>query len=160
MVGVMGQRNVVRTVESLAQPLLEAEGLELVDVEFRREAAGWVLRLYIDRTGGVSLDDCIKVNKELGQLFDVEDVVERAYTLEVSSPGLDRPLRREEDFVRFVGERVRIRTEDYLAGQRNFRGELVGCGGGAIRLKVEEEKVLEIPLSSIRRAKLDIGTRA
>lgn len=154
----MDQHHIVRTVESLVQPLLESEGLALVDVDFQRESAGWVLRLYIEKSGGVSLEDCSKVSKEFGQLLDVEDVIPGPYTLEVSSPGLDRPLRREEDFVRFVGERVKIRTEDYMAGQRNFRGELAECRGGNIRLKVEEDKEVEIPLSSIRKAKLDIGS--
>jgi len=154
---VMDQRRIVTTVESLVQPLLEGEGLALVDVDFQRETSGWVLRLYIEKRGGVSLEDCIKVSKEFGQLLDVEDVIPGPYTLEVSSPGLDRPLRREEDFVRFVGEKVRIRTEDYIGGQRNFRGELVECHGGTIRVKMEEEKEVEIPLSSIRKAKLDIG---
>ena len=147
-------RRVVERVTASARPLVEAEGLELVAVEYQREPAGWILRVYVDRTGGVSLDDCERVSRQLGDLLDVDDPVEHAYTLEVSSPGLDRPLVSEADFARFAGSQVRLQTEVPVEGQRRFKGRVLGAAGGAVRLALEGGREVAIPHAAIERARL------
>jgi len=148
------QREIVERVEELLGPILEEEGLELVGVEFRRERSGWVLRVYIDKKGGVTLGDCVKVSRELGELLDVEDFIPYSYHLEVSSPGINRPLRKREDFERFRGEWAKVRVSEPIDGRRNFRGRFIGCEGEELLLSVEG-KVLGISLSNIVKANLD-----
>lgn len=147
-------KEIIRRVEELAKPLLEAEGLELVDVEFRRERPGWVLRLYIDRQGGVNLGDCVRVSRELGELLDVEDFIPYSYHLEVSSPGINRPLKKKEDFERFKGEWVKVKLSEPIEGQRNLRGRILGWEGDGFLL-VAGERVYEIPLEKVAKAHLD-----
>ena len=132
------QETVTERVWQLAEPLVTQEGLEIVDVEFRRENRGLVLRFYLDRTGGtggVSLDDLTRVSRQLGDLLDVHDAVPGSYNLEVSSPGINRRLRRPEHFRRYVGKRVRVRTAEPLDGRRSFVGvlEAVTTDGVVVR---------------------------
>ncbi len=154
----LGQRTVevVERVRSLAEPILIDRGLELVDVEFQRETRGWILRLYIDRLGGVTLEDCQKVSEELGDHLDVADVIDHPYALEVSSPGLDRPLTRDADFVRFAGKPARIVTHEPIEGQRNFRGHLAGLVDGAVLLALADGRQVRIPRDLIAKARLEI----
>jgi ribosome maturation factor RimP len=143
-------------VESILGPLLDAEGLSLVDIEYKREQGGWILRVFIDKEGNVTLDDCARVSREFGQLLDVEDIIPTSYHLEVSSPGLDRPLKKEADFVKYSGRRVRIKTKEPVSGRRNFKGALLGCTEGKVKVKVEGSEIFTIPLSSILKANLEI----
>lgn len=145
---------VVERVKAIALPLLQELGLELVEVEFRRETGGWILRLYLDKSGGVTLGDCQRVSEELSDLLDVEDLVDHPYSLEVSSPGLNRPLSREEDFHRFVGQRARLSTSQAIAGQRRFLGILRGYDGGRVMLEREDGMIVLIPHASIVKARL------
>lgn len=160
--------DIIRTVETLAQPVLEDEGLDLVEVQYRRESAGWVLRLFIDRVrgasggasdkdaaqSGVTIDDCTAVSREIGNLLEVNEVIPRAYSLEVSSPGLDRRLRKPSDFKRFTDRRVMIKLKSPLDGRRKFKGRLLGLDEGFIRLLVEKE-VMELELDQTERVSLD-----
>ncbi len=141
-------------VRTLAEPILADAGLELVEVEFRREAHGWVLRIYMDKGGGVTLDDCQKISEELGDHLDVEDLIDHAYHLEVSSPGLDRPLTRDADFLSFAGKAARITTREAMDGQRNFRGRLAGLEGGAVLLDLDDGRRVTIPRGLIAKARL------
>jgi ribosome maturation factor RimP len=143
-------------VETILGPLLDAEGFSLVDVEYKRERGGWILRVFIDKEGGVTLDDCARVSREFGQLLDVEDIIPTSYQLEVSSPGLDRPLKKEEDFVKYSGRKVRIKTKEQVSGRRNFKGALLGCTEGKVMVKVEGSGVFMIPFSAILKANLEI----
>ena len=143
-------------VESILGPLLDAEGLSLVDIEYTREQGDWILRVFIDKEGNVTLEDCARVSREFGQLLDVEDIIPTSYHLEVSSPGLDRPLKKEEDFVKYSGRRVRIKTTEPVSGRRNFKGALLGCTEGQIIVKVEGSEVFAIPLTSVLKANLEI----
>jgi ribosome maturation factor RimP len=145
---------VVERVKSIAFPLLQELGLELVDGEFRREAGGWILRLYLDKSGGITLGDCQRVSEELGDLLDVENLIDHPYSLEVSSPGLNRPLSREADFIRFVGQRARVSTSQAIGGQRRFLGILKGFEGGRIMLEREDGSVVLIPHALISKARL------
>src|SRR5438094_3694155 len=127
----MGAGDVVEQVRSMAARVAAGYGLEIFDVQFRREGSGMVLRVRLDRPGSaatagdsVSVEDCAHVSRDLSAIFDVEDIVPGAYTLEVSSPGLDRPLRRVEDYRRFAGRRAKIVMREPVDGQGFFKGRL------------------------------------
>jgi ribosome maturation factor RimP len=151
----MDRGAIIKKAEAMLEPLLEAEGLSLVDCSFTWEHGGWILRVLIDKKQGVTLDDCTLVNRELGQLLDVENIIPTSYRLEVSSPGLDRPLKKEADFIAYTGKRVRIKTRDPVSGRRNFKGDLIGCAEGKVQVRVEGNAVFVIPLSSILKANLE-----
>jgi ribosome maturation factor RimP len=146
-------RAVAASVRKLAEPVCDAEGLELVHVEYQREARGRVLRLYIDRPGGVTLDDCVHLSRQLGDLLDVHLESEGPYHLEVSSPGVDRPLGLAADFDRFTGCEAEIRTVRPREGRRRFKGVLAGVTDDVVALQASEGTV-RIPLDDILRARL------
>ena len=126
---------VAERVWEIAEPLVVQEGLEMVDVEFRRESRGMVLRLYLDRVGGVSLDDLTRVSRQVGDVLDAHDAVPGSYTLEVSSPGMNRRLRRPDHFRRYLGERVRVRTAHPVEGRRDFVGILQSVDADGVVLE-------------------------
>ena len=144
-----------KRVETVALPLLDELGLELVEVQFRREQSGWVLRLIIDKQGGVNLEDCTAVSRELSQLLDIEDFVDQAYNLEVSSPGLDRPLKSMADFQRFTGRKAKIKTIEPIAGEHVFIGKIQQTEGESIVLEVGRREVV-IPFSQVAKARLEV----
>jgi ribosome maturation factor RimP len=151
-------------VRAAAARVAESYGLEIFDLQFRRESVGWVLRVVLDRPGGraedsVTIDECQRVSHDLSALFDVDDTIgrtlDRQYTLEVSSPGLDRPLRGEADYRRFEGRLAKIVTGEPVEGQSHFDGRLSGFDGGMVLL-TEGRRVHRIPLERIRRARLEV----
>jgi len=142
-------------IRQIAEELLVAEGMEFVDLQFRREAAGWVLRLFIDKAGGVTLADCQEMSYLLGARIELDDLVKTRYTLEVSSPGLDRLLRKPSDFERFAGRRVKITALHAHHGQRRFEGRLEGLQGATVVLATAAEKIA-LPLHEISEARLAI----
>jgi ribosome maturation factor RimP len=153
-------------VRAAADRVAASYGLEIFDLQFRREAIGWVLRVVLDRPGdgsgpdeSVTVEDCQRVSQDLSVLLDVEDEVGRAldrqYTLEVSSPGLDRPLRGEADYRRFTGRLAKIVTDAPVEGQSHFEGRLTGVEGGTV-VVTEGRRVHRIPLAHIRRARLEV----
>ncbi len=147
---------IIEKVRQLAEPVLQARNLELVDIEYQRERGGWVLRIYIDRQGGANIEDCAEVNRELGIIFDVHDIIPNAYTLEVSSPGLTRPLKKLEDFNRYRGRLVKIKTWEAIGkGGKSFKGRLKGLEGEKVILELGNQ-VMEIPYSSIAKANLEV----
>jgi ribosome maturation factor RimP len=143
----------VSRVWELAAPLAEKEAMEIVDIEFRHEGSrgGRVLRLYLDKEGGANVDDLSRVSHQLSDLLDRENAVEGAYTLEVSSPGINRPLRRPEHFARFIGKRIRVRTRDMINGRRSFLGMLEEVATDKIMLK-QEGVQYQIPFSMIEKS--------
>lgn len=145
----------------MVEPVVSDCGLELVGVDYLREQRGWVIRLAIDKEGGVTLDDCVAVSREVGNLLEIKEVITHPYHLEVSSPGIDRPLKSEKDFARFEGKEASIRTTALVMGRRNFKGILRGIHRGCVHLEMEG-KLWEIPYSSIRQAKLvfDVSSKA
>jgi ribosome maturation factor RimP len=160
----------VPTVDSdrlrdLCERSIVAVGYELCDVEYVRDQAGWVLRVFIDhpastppegtRASGISLSDCEAVSRHLGTVLDVEDVIPNAYRLEVSSPGVKRPLRKEQDFARFVGQLVRVQLSEPLEGRKNFFGRLHSAEKGSVGVEVDG-RVFQLPLQKVRRARLEI----
>lgn len=146
-------RMIIEKTIDLAEPLCESLGIELVHVEYQREPGGRILRIYIDRPGGVRLEDCVQVNRELGDLLDVSLEDAGAYRLEVSSPGTDRPLGRPADYDRFKGNEAKIRTVTPLDGQKNFTGTIKGIAEDRVVLDTQKGTV-HIPLSQIARARL------
>jgi ribosome maturation factor RimP len=143
----------VTRVWELAAPLARAENMEIVDIEFRHEGTrgGRVLRLYIDKEGGPNVDDLSRVSRQLSELLDAQNTIDGAYTLEVSSPGINRPLRKPEHFSRFVGKRIRIRTRDPIDGRRSFLGILDEVAGNSVCL-AQEGKQYRIPFSMIEKS--------
>jgi ribosome maturation factor RimP len=136
----------------LLEPAVAAMGFELADLDAHFGRRGLV-RLYIDRPGGVTLDDCQRVSEQIGAFLDVEDPLPGSYVLEVSSPGLDRRLRTVEHFERFKGDQARIELNDALEGRRRFTGRLAGVEGGSVLLEVDGE-TWRLPLNDIAVARL------
>ena len=126
--------------EKLLGPILEENHFELVDVEYVKEGGSWYLRAYIDKPGGITVDDCEIVNRALGDLLDEEDFIEDSYILEISSPGLGRPLKKERDFARSLGEEVEIRTYRMVNKQKEFRGILKAYDKDTVTIETEEEE--------------------
>jgi ribosome maturation factor RimP len=133
----MDARTIAQEVTDLVAPILEEMGFELVDVVYVSKSGRWVLQLFIDKEGGVTIDDCAAVSGEIGDLIDVRDIISHEYVLEVSSPGLDRPLKKPKDFGRAVGRKVKIRTARPREGRRNFTGRLERVEEGVITLLVD-----------------------
>jgi ribosome maturation factor RimP len=148
-------KEIIDRVYALADPMLSNEGMELVDIEYRRESKGWVLRLYIDKTGGVTLDDCSRMSQEVGRNLDVEDFISDPYTLEVSSPGLARPLRKEKDFMKYRNQMIKVKTIAPVENRRQFKGRLLGISEGRIEMKTDDG-MIQIPLSNLAKANLEM----
>src|SRR5215510_12452778 len=151
--------DVAEQVRNVATRVAHTYGLDIFDVQFRREAAGMVLRVLIDRPGpaataeeSVSVDDCAHVSRDLSAMLDVEDIVPTAYTLEVSSPGLDRPLRQADDYRRFAGRRAKIVMAGLVDGQGYFKGRLGGTDGEVVVIDGEDGRSHRVPLALIKRA--------
>lgn len=140
-------------LNELIEPVVLGLGLELADLQFRREAHGWVLRIILDGEQGISVEDCAEVSRDVGHLLEVEDPIEQAYTLEVSSPGLDRPLKQEKDFCRAKGKTAKIVVRDAVAGRHSFIGEILAAGDGMVTVASEDGPV-EIPLAAVKKARL------
>jgi len=141
-------------ITALAERVAASLGMEVVLVEIKGGGNRSVLRTFIDQPGGISLNDCERFSKQFSLLLDVEDWIPFSYTLEVSSPGLDRPLVREADFQRFSGKNAKVRTRLPLEGQRNFKGRIVGISDGILKLEVAPGKQIEVGLTQIERANL------
>jgi ribosome maturation factor RimP len=155
--------DLVERIRAIAGRVAAGLGLEIFDVQFRREASGMVLRVQIDRPGpaataedSVSVDDCVTVSRDLSAILDVEDVVPTAYTLEVSSPGLDRPLRHAQDYARFAGRRAKIVMREKVDGQAFFKGRLAGVDGDAVLVDGDDRQRHRVPLHVITRANLEV----
>src|SRR5262252_8329189 len=147
-------------IRRLIQDVVEGQGYEFVDAEFKGGGKNSVLRIFIDRPAGISHSDCELVSEQVGTVLDVEDLIPSSYTLEVSSPGLDRKLVKESDYTRFEGKLARVQTRIPLNQQKVFRGRLHGLYGGKVRLELQKGDLLEIPLDVIQEARLEIDWAA
>ena len=143
----------IARLTAMLEPVVADLELELVELQFRREPAGWVLRLVIDAPEGISLDDCSRVSREVGHLLEVEDPIEWPYRLEVSSPGLDRPLKRERDYVRCLGKKAKIVTREPIAGSQHLVGVLRNFADGVVTVE-SDQGLIDIPLAVVTRARL------
>ena len=155
--------DIVEQVRAVAARVAGTYGLEIFDVQFRREASGMVLRVRLDRPGpsataedSVSVDDCARVSRDLSAVLDVEEIVPTAYTLEVSSPGLDRPLRHAEDYRRFTGRRAKLVMRDAVDGQKFFKGTIAGVEDNDVLIDEIEGRRHRVPIGVITRANLEV----
>ncbi|MBT5029055.1 MAG: ribosome maturation factor RimP [Nitrospinaceae bacterium] len=151
----MAKMPIAQSVMNLIEPVLESEGLELVDVEYKKEGSNWFLRVYIDKEGGVNVADCQKVSHLTGDLIEVEETIKTPYSLEVSSPGLNRALKREKDFLKFKGKQIRVQSVLPIDNRKKFIGILADFKDQTVFLEFDE-KSIEIPLSQITKANLVI----
>jgi ribosome maturation factor RimP len=153
------KEELVSRLEELIRPLIESQGAELVDLQYSRPKRGrGILRLFADRDGGITIEDLARINRMVGGLLEVHDVIPGSYTLEVSSPGLTRALKKPQDYVRYVGRLVRVTTRAPWEGQQVHCGILQGLKDDRVCLR-EGESELCIPLSEIARARLEIDPK-
>lgn len=150
----MPYSQIVSSVQTLVEPIIEELGLELVEVFYGNENGRWILRLTIDGPDGIGLTECQRVSAAVDQPLDDADPIPGSYALEVSSPGFDRPLVKATDYVRFAGRGVRIRTTEPIDGRRNWHGRLDGLEEGRVLLTLEEGEQVSLPIEQIRRARL------
>lgn len=148
------EKDILLSIRPAVESIVRFAGMELVHMEARHEGGGLTVRLFIDREGGVTLDDCASISRQVGAQLDLDDPIPGRYRLEVSSPGEDRPLCRDGDFVRFAGRRVRVTTAAPIDGRRNFAGLLDGLLDGAVRVRLEDGREVAIPRDQIVRARL------
>ncbi|MBN1622596.1 MAG: ribosome maturation factor RimP [Endomicrobiales bacterium] len=147
--------NSVADIEKLLNPVLNEEKMELVDIQYVREHGKMVLRLFIDKDGGMRLDDCEHMSDKVGTLLDNSGVLSDSYILEISSPGLDRVLKKEKDFIKFIGKKAKVTLHEPMDGQRNFKGEILSAGNGQIKISDVTGKTVDIFIEKISKARLE-----
>ncbi|HHW67395.1 MAG: ribosome maturation factor RimP [Epulopiscium sp.] len=152
----MSKHRIEQIVQSYLEPIMEEYNFELVDLEYVKEGANWYLRVFIDKEGGVTIDDCELVSKALEVRLDEEDPIENSYILEVSSPGLDRPLKKDSDFERYKGEIVDIKLYKPFNKKKEYRGELVGLKDNIVTIIDEDNNTLSFSRNDIAIIRLAI----
>ncbi|TDP94138.1 ribosome maturation factor RimP [Halanaerobium saccharolyticum] len=146
---------VAETVTDFVLPIAHSEDLNLIDVEFLKEGSDWILRIFLEnKDGDLTIEECEKVSRALSIILDEEDPIDKSYILEVSSPGLERPLKTEEDFERFKGELIAVKTFKKINGEKEFIGTLKGFDGDKIMLIIDDEQEISIDYSLVARANL------
>lgn len=153
---MVAPQDIVETVRALVEPIVRFEGIELTDLEFKKGSGRWYLRIFIDKEDGVTLDDCANISHQVGQILEVEDVIPQAYILEVSSPGLDRLLKREEDYRKFSGRMVKISTYVPIAGRKIFVGRLKGIEKHSVIVEEDGGNSVSIPFTKIAKGRLEV----
>ncbi len=151
----MKRKEVEERVESLVLTAVD-KAYELVDVEYVKEGPHRYLRIYMDKEGGITLEDCQKISESVSEPLDKEDFIDEAYFLEVSSPGLDRPLKKDQDYHRFTGENIEVKLYEALNGEKVYEGELIGFSDGTVELMTDNKETVKIPKNKIAGAKLAV----
>jgi len=149
------RKEVEERVESLVLSAVD-QAFELVDVEYVKEGPHRYLRIYMDKEGGITLEDCQKISERVSEPLDKQDFIDEAYFLEVSSPGLDRPLKKEQDYHRFNGENIEVKLYEAMDGEKVYEGELVGFVDDIVELMTDKNETVKIPKSKIASAKLAV----
>lgn len=147
-------REIIEQLQSTLLPVLQDYGLELVEIEFKPSGKRWLLRVYIDKEGGVTIADCETVSREFGRILDVEDIIDHPYNLEVSSPGLTRPLRKWEDFMRHRGKTCRIVTKEKVGDRNDFTGTIMNTTQETVEIR-GTTGIFTIPICAIKKANLE-----
>ena len=147
-------KRIVNEVSLIAESFLHEFGMEMVDVEFLFENDRWILRVFIDKEKGVTVDDCASVSRELGDLIEAKNIIDYHYVLEISSPGLNRPLKKESDFMRSIGKMVKLKMSRPINKRRNFIGRVTNVREGRISLLIDDSNLVELPLNEIDKARL------
>jgi len=152
----MGPSTICQEIFQLVEPILKVENLELVDVEYKKEGKHWYLRIFIDKISGITLSDCQKISHRIEDLIEIESLINQRYILEVSSPGLDRPLKKERDFLRNKDRKIRLATLSPIQDKKRFSGVIKDVQDDSLVLETEG-RLMRIPLTIITKAKLEIG---
>ena len=150
----MAKKDYERLTEELITPIIEAHHFELVDVEWVKEGSNWYLRVYIDKEGGITVDDCEIINREFGDVLDEKDYISENYIFEVSSPGLDRPLKKEKDFVRSIGKDVEIRLYKPIDKKKEYVGTLESYDKNSVTIALEDGQKMTFERSPIALIRL------
>ncbi|MEJ8554444.1 ribosome maturation factor RimP [Tepidibacter sp. Z1-5] len=150
------KKSVEKTIEEIVLPIVDNNNFELIDVEYVKEAGHYYLRIYIDKEGGIGLNDCKMVSEELSEILDKIDPIKENYFLEISSPGIDRPLKKDNDFERYKGRDVELKLYKALDGQKQFEGELVGLFEGIIKIKTDKDEILEFDKKEVSIIRLSV----
>ncbi len=150
----MARKEYEKMTEELITPIIDAHHFELVDVEWIKEGSNWYLRVYIDKEGGVTVDDCEVINREFGDVLDEKDYISENYIFEVSSPGLDRPLKKEKDFARSIGKDVEIRLYKPMDKKKEFTGTLKSYDKNSVTIELEDGQEMTFEKSSIALIRL------
>jgi ribosome maturation factor RimP len=145
----------IEKIENLLEPIAAKENYELVDVQYVKENSDWVARVFIDKDGGVTMRDCEKMSMIFGSILDNSDVLEDSYILEVSSPGLNRVLKKEESFKRFIGSKIKLQTLEFINNQKNFLGSLLDFKDGKIKIDDVTNGIVEIKFLNIKKANVE-----
>lgn len=148
--------NTEKKIMPILEPIIAERNLELIDLEFVKEGANWYLRIYIDKEGGVDIDDCEGVSRAFEAKLDAEDPIEQAYILEVSSPGIDRPLKKAADFEKYRGEIIDIKLYKALEGQKQFQGKLLGLEKEVISIEDDNNKVIAFDQKDVASVRLAV----
>jgi ribosome maturation factor RimP len=155
----LSMSKVVEIVEELAEPIVSGLGLELVEVEYVKEGKSWFLRVYIDKDNGVDIEECGLVSEQLSEKLDELDPIPHNYFLEVSSPGAERPLKREKDFEKAIGKNVFVKTYEPINGEKTFEGILTAFDGNTVSIEVKiktRKKMVEVPYEKVASARLAV----
>jgi ribosome maturation factor RimP len=147
--------SVIQEVRELVVPVLDSLGVELFDLNFKKAGKRYLLRIFIDKEGGVSIDDCQKASKEISLLLDMKDAVPWSYNLEVSSPGINRPIRNEQDYLKYTGKKIKVRLFTQVSNQKTWIGINHGIEGATLRLEISPDQELVIPVGDIAQANLE-----
>jgi ribosome maturation factor RimP len=153
----LAKEKILEGARRVAEPVLAELGYELVDLTWTQEGGRWYLRYFIDKEGGINISDCETVSRELDTLLEVEDFITGGYSLEVSSPGLDRPLMKPQDYIKFIGKAAKIRTLAPVGGQKVFRGKIENASlSGGFDITVEGGKTVHIEYGQVEKARLEV----
>ena len=150
------KKSIEKTIEEIVLPIVDKNKFELIDVEYIKEAGHYYLRVYIDKEGGIGLNDCKMVSEELSEMLDKIDPIKENYFLEISSPGIDRPLKKDNDFERYKGRDVELKLYKALDGQKQFEGQLVGLFEGIIKIKTDKDEILEFNKKEVSIIRLSV----
>jgi ribosome maturation factor RimP len=153
----MSEQEIADRVENIVKKVLNDLGMSFEDFEMKRAGMRYIVRIFIEKEGGVTLQDCETASREIGARLDVEDPIPYTYTLEVSSPGLDRPLKKPDDFRRFCGRKARVITHSPIEKQTFFIGDIIEAGDEGIVLLLPRDRKVKIKYSDISRAKLEVN---
>lgn len=143
-------------IENLLSPIAQHEGFEIVDIQYVKESGDWILRVFIDKESAISMNDCEKMSRSFEEILDNSDIIKDSYVLEVSSPGIDRVLKKEKDFKKFIGSKIKVKTNEAINNQKNFLGILLNCENGKIKIDDVTKGKVEIEILDIKKANLEV----
>lgn len=147
--------SIAESIIEIIEPVVQDESLDLVDVEYKKSGKTWILRVFIDKDQGVTVDDCQTISRQIEDMIEIEDLIANPFMLEISSPGLDRPLKREKDFVKYRGKRVEVKTFSPIESQKHFKGVIGDCKEKVLHLN-RNDGLVKISMDQIAQAKLII----